>query len=264
MKNDLAPCGCRAVAAKMRIPKPVSSLSHSVTEPVAGAGASLTTSCVSFGLVSAAGNGIRDRLLGCFDSTGALPRFALTDFMGSGFLVSGSSALRGAAICRTLPEITVYVNAFPLCANDFRGAAEIVRQCQWVRFWAPEGLQNRVHQFNSGRGLHQYNQSFALTICEAARSSSRRPSAGGVPALGKWNKRPGAPVVIGGLRQFVGHRQRRQIIRQIILLGSGFDSHLHGLQQSVEFSFAHRALRGSGAQWCQKCFGSKLKRSLKL
>src|ERR1700680_4202565 len=88
-----------------------------------------------------------------------------------------------------------------------------------VAEWLRNGLQNRVHQFNSGRGLHQYNQSFALTICEAARSSSRRPSAGGVPALGKWNKRPGAPVVIGGLRQLVGHRQRRQIIRQTIFLG---------------------------------------------
>jgi len=48
-----------------------------------------------------------------------LPRFALTDFMGRGFLVSGSSALRGVAICRTLPEITVYVNAFPLYAKGF-------------------------------------------------------------------------------------------------------------------------------------------------
>jgi hypothetical protein len=71
-----------------------------------------------------------------------------------GFLVSDSSVLRGVASNRTLPEKTVYVNAFPLCANGFRGAAKIVRQRQWVRFWPPEGLQNRLHQFNSGRGLH--------------------------------------------------------------------------------------------------------------
>src|SRR6266849_8471103 len=111
MKNDLAPCGWRAVAAKMRIPNPVSSLSHRVTEPVAGACAFLTMSCVSLvrGLVSVAGTGLSDRLLGWFDSTGALPRFALTDFMGRGFLVSGSSALRGVALCRTLPANTVYL-----------------------------------------------------------------------------------------------------------------------------------------------------------
>jgi hypothetical protein len=30
-------------------------------------------------------------------------------------------------------------------------------------------LQNRVHQFNSGRGLHQYNQCLAMIICEARR-----------------------------------------------------------------------------------------------
>src|SRR5712671_7388179 len=117
MKYDFAPFGWRAVAAKMRIPNPVSSLSHSVTEPVAGACAFLTMSCVSLvrGLVGVAGNGIPDRLLGCFDSIGALRRLALTDFIVRGFLVSGSSVLRGVAICRRLPEITVYVNAFPLC-----------------------------------------------------------------------------------------------------------------------------------------------------
>ena len=30
-------------------------------------------------------------------------------------------------------------------------------------------LQNRVHQFNSGRGLHQYNQWITPIICETAR-----------------------------------------------------------------------------------------------
>jgi hypothetical protein len=127
----------------------------------------LTMSCVSLLnglLVCAADNGISDRLLGCIDSSGVLPRFAFARFMLRGFLVRDSSVLRGVASNRTLPENTVYVNALPLCANGFRGAAEIVRQCQWVRFWPRKGLQNRVHQFNSGRGLHQHNQRLMLII----------------------------------------------------------------------------------------------------
>jgi hypothetical protein len=37
---------------------------------------------------------------------------------------------------------------------------------QWghVAEWLRNGLQNRVHQFNSGRGLHQYNQRLASII----------------------------------------------------------------------------------------------------
>jgi hypothetical protein len=37
---------------------------------------------------------------------------------------------------------------------------------QWghVAEWLRNGLQNRVHQFNSGRGLHQLNQCLALII----------------------------------------------------------------------------------------------------
>jgi hypothetical protein len=33
-----------------------------------------------------------------------------------------------------------------------------------VAEWLRNGLQNRVHQFNSGRGLHPYNQRLALDI----------------------------------------------------------------------------------------------------
>jgi hypothetical protein len=34
---------------------------------------------------------------------------------------------------------------------------------QWghVAEWLRSGLQNRLHQFNSGRGLHQSNQAFS-------------------------------------------------------------------------------------------------------
>src|ERR1700730_9727172 len=64
-------------------------------------------------------------------------------------------------------------------------------------------------------------------------------SAGGVPAFGKWNKRPGQPVVVGGSRRLVERLQ----VGQKVLLRRGFDRHSDGLKQSVEFNFAHRALR---------------------
>ena len=41
-----------------------------------------------------------------------------------------------------------------------------------VAEWLRNGLQNRVHQFNSGRGLHQYNQWLALIVEETARGSA--------------------------------------------------------------------------------------------
>src|SRR3979409_409941 len=62
-----------------------------------------------------------------------------------------------------------------------------------VAEWLRSGLQNRLHQFNSGRGLHQYNQGLAVTIGEAGRSSARlnqqaayQPSGNGTSGQGIW------------------------------------------------------------------------------
>jgi hypothetical protein len=38
------------------------------------------------------------------------------------------------------------------------------RQWGHVAEWLRSGLQNRLHQFNSGRGLHQSNQDVTLDI----------------------------------------------------------------------------------------------------
>ena len=69
-----------------------------------------------------------------------------------------------------------------------RGVYEFARRGH-VAEWLRNGLQNRVHQFNSGRGLHQHNQWLDRLL--KARES---PSAGGVPAFGKRNQRPGRPL----------------------------------------------------------------------
>src|SRR5213592_126276 len=63
-------------------------------------------------------------------------------------------------------------------------------------------------------------------------------SAGAVPAFREWDKRPGEMVVICGFRRRLECRQTSQKV----LLRRGLDRHSHGLQQSVEFDFAHGAL----------------------
>src|SRR5205823_3827887 len=68
------------------------------------------------------------------------------------------------------------------------------------------------------------------------RISSPPRSADGVPAVGKWNNRPGELVVVGGFRRPDGSRR---IGHEVLLR---LDCRSHGIQQSVEFSFAHRAL----------------------
>src|ERR1700687_5541605 len=62
-----------------------------------------------------------------------------------------------------------------------------------VAEWLRNGLQNRVHQFNSGRGLHQYNQCLALIIDETGRSPAPRnqqaacqPSGNGINGQASW------------------------------------------------------------------------------
>jgi hypothetical protein len=63
-------------------------------------------------------------------------------------------------------------------------------------------------------------------------------SAGGVPALGKRQQRPGQPIVVGGFRRLIEYR----LIAQEVLLGRGRNGRSYGIQQQIEFSFAHRAL----------------------
>jgi hypothetical protein len=86
---------------------------------------------------------------------------------------------------------------------------------QWghVAEWLRNGLQNRVHQFNSGRGLHQYNQLLAWTFSEAKTVAFRRwePAHGrssayspytGLQAAGAYGAlRAIFPKVISGLRR---------------------------------------------------------------
>jgi hypothetical protein len=183
-----------------------------------------------------------------------------------------------------------------------------------VAEWLRNGLQNRVHQFNSGRGLHQHHQVVAQSFSGKALVMPRPPvgrsgrpgrastgrsvsgperaceitpweegsvsvsspevfppkldrrnhpaatvilrqctlvgqspnrsefaaarSAGGVPALGKRQQRPGQPIVVGGFRRLIEYR----LIAQEVLLGRGRNGRSYGIQQQIEFSFAHRAL----------------------
>src|SRR5882724_7459989 len=74
-----------------------------------------------------------------------------------------------------------------------------------------------------------------LTGREGFRASR---SAGAVPAFGKWDQGPGELVVVCGFRRRVDRRQTGQKV----FLRRGLDRHSHGLQQSVELNFAHRAL----------------------
>ncbi len=49
--------------------------------------------------------------------------------------------------------------------------------------WLRSGLQNRLHQFNSGRGLHPYNQGLSPITSEAAGTSQLtacQPSGNGI------------------------------------------------------------------------------------
>ena len=89
------------------------------------------------------------------------------------------------------------------------------------------------------------------------RKKPQQPrSAGGVPAFGKWNERPGLRVIVGGFRRLIG---------QSLHLRSRRDRRTHSIQQSVEFNVAHRALsqRFESAP-SQKSFVSGLNRSFKL
>src|SRR5258708_34962772 len=71
------------------------------------------------------------------------------------------------------------------------------------------------------------------------RERFREPrSAGAVPAFGKWDQGPGEFVVVRGFRW----RAERRQTGQKVFLRRGLDRHSHGLQQSVELNFAHRAL----------------------
>src|SRR6187431_149566 len=66
-------------------------------------------------------------------------------------------------------------------------------------------------------------------------------SADGVPALGKREQWPRAPVVVGSTRR----RVRALGLDHEIILRGWCDGCLHGFQHQIVFGFAHRALRGS-------------------
>ena len=59
-----------------------------------------------------------------------------------------------------------------------------------VAEWLRNGLQNRVHQFNSGRGLHPYNQWLGPIIGDSAASrpgaqeTAYQPSGNGISGQG--------------------------------------------------------------------------------
>ena len=108
-----------------------------------------------------------------------------------------------------------------------------------VAEWLRNGLQNRALGFDSRRGLHPYNQWLRPIIREAPASRPR--SAGGVPALGKRNQRPRAPVVVGGTRR----RKKALGLDHESILRSWCNGRLNGFQQQIVFDFAHRTLRGS-------------------
>src|SRR5450631_2693804 len=85
-------------------------------------------------------------------------------------------------------------------------------------------------------------------------------SAGGVPAFGKRNNRPGAPVVVGGFWRLI----EGSLMGKKVVLRDGFDRHSDALQQSVEFNFAHRTLPTFESARSQKSFVSRLNKQIKL
>lgn len=116
--------------------------------------------------------------------------------------------------------------------------------------WSPKSysigragtLLRRRHKRVSGayiqaRAITPYVRASLDVRQESTTSSAGRPGLGAVPAFGKWKKRPGRPIVVGGLRRLIEPRQAGQEVVQ----RDGRNRHLHGIQQSPEFSFGHRA-----------------------
>jgi hypothetical protein len=85
---------------------------------------------------------------------------------------AGTAISEGGLLCRFLCHPMASFRSF----QAVRAFAELTHKplihkhlSQWghVAEWLRNGLQNRVHQFNSGRGLHQYNQCLAAMMTEA-------------------------------------------------------------------------------------------------
>src|SRR5450631_2818514 len=88
-------------------------------------------------------------------------------------------------------------------------------------------------------------------------------SAGGVPAFGKRNNRPGGAIVVGRLRRLIEVGLIGEMGEKVVLR-DGLDRHSDGLQQSVEFNFAHRTLPTLESARSQKSFVSRLNKQIKL
>ena len=81
----------------------------------------------------------------------------------------GTAISEGGLLCRLLCHPMTTFRSFQAVGafGELTQKALIHKHfSQWghVAEWLRNGLQNRVHQFNSGRGLHQYNQRIALII----------------------------------------------------------------------------------------------------
>jgi hypothetical protein len=89
---------------------------------------------------------------------------------------------------------------------------------------AASELQNRADQFTWP--LSTPSGCRADDLQERGRLGAAR-SADGVPAFGKWNKRPRQLVVVDGLRRLA----EGKLAGQEILLRSGRNRRSHGIQQ---------------------------------
>src|SRR5512147_1074006 len=111
------------------------------------------------------------------------------DRLGDASADRAGRKIRTASVCQPVRR---WISAawLPIRGRAYMSAPRWGHVAEWLR----NGLQNRVHQFNSGRGLHPYNQWLKPIIGEVAGGQPR--SAGGVPALGKRHQRPGGLVVV--------------------------------------------------------------------
>jgi hypothetical protein len=86
---------------------------------------------------------------------------------------AGTTISEGGLLCHLLcPALDTFRSVQAVRAFEELTYKPLIHKhlSQWghVAEWLRNGLQNRVHQFNSGRGLHQKNQLLARNFLDGA------------------------------------------------------------------------------------------------
>jgi hypothetical protein len=106
--------------------------------------------------------------------------------------------------------------------------------------------------------LYKLNQALELIISEVKRASHSK-STGRAPAFGKGDERPSQLIIVRSQRRRIENKRKMRKIGG----RNRCDGGPHGIQQSVEFNFAHGCSPCQEPP-CQKDFVCTLQRSFKL